>query len=64
LGNQEQSFPCSHIIAGIANMGSVEQVFVFYNSRVGVFENEKFKELSGPVLLLLEDLKNHPKSRS
>jgi hypothetical protein len=38
----------------------VEQVFVFsYNSQVRVFENKKFKELSGPVLLLLEDLKTH-----
>jgi hypothetical protein len=31
-----------------------------YNSWVQVFENKKFKELSGPLLLLLEDLKNHP----
>jgi hypothetical protein len=51
------------LLHGIANMGNVEQVFVFFhNSWVQVFENKKFKELSSPLLLLLEDLKTHSSS--
>jgi hypothetical protein len=42
------------LLHGIANMGSVKQVSFFF-----IIVGKKFKELSGPVLLLLEHLKTH-----